>query len=86
MEVNTYSTGMLRDGIYTDGTFYSLGFTLEFRNTEDQYRIAYSYPYTYKDYQRHIVSLLEFPDVSAIRLLFKTLQARCGALTQDPAF
>ncbi|RLN65644.1 hypothetical protein BBJ28_00001811 [Nothophytophthora sp. Chile5] len=61
------SAGSSSDALPTDavpvpanlvGTYYTLTFTLEFRNTDDTYLIAHSYPYTLTMHQLHLSSIL----------------------------
>ncbi|RLN95798.1 hypothetical protein BBJ28_00012088 [Nothophytophthora sp. Chile5] len=61
------SAGSSSDALPTDavpapassvGTYYTLTFTLEFRNTDDTYLIAHSYPYTLTMHQLHLNNIL----------------------------
>lgn len=47
-------------------TYYTLSFSMEFKNPKDTYLIAYSYPYTYSDHQAYIQQLLDRPSAKDI--------------------
>ena len=47
-----------------ENNYYTLTFTIEFPNPKDTYLLAYTYPYTHRDYLRHVESILNSPGSS----------------------
>ena len=68
-----------------NGNYYSLSFTIDFSNPDDTVLIAYTYPYTTKDYHRHIQKLISSPDSKDkihVRPLCQTLSgSNCDIIT-----
>lgn len=42
----------------SQGSFYTLSFSVTFLNAGDTYRLAHAHPYTYSDHKRHLARLL----------------------------
>ena len=73
-----FANQVKREGAAGEGDdyYYTLTFTIEFKNANDTYRIAYTYPYTYQDYKLHMASLVRSPLIKFVLrrdLLCKTL-------------
>jgi hypothetical protein len=49
-----------------ESSYFTLTFTMDFANAGDTYLIAYTYPYTYSDYRRHIDGILAVPGSDAV--------------------
>lgn len=46
----------------SNGNYYTLSFTIDFKHPNDTVLIAYTYPYTTKDYRRHMEQLVSRPE------------------------
>ena len=49
-----------------EGCYFTLTFTIEFRNVNDTYLLAYTYPYTHTDYTSHVSRILHTPRIDQI--------------------
>ena len=62
-DISYYGNNFARNNAAGEGVnfYYTLTLTIEFHNPKDTVLIAYTYPYTYDDYTRHIGQILAKP-------------------------
>lgn len=65
-DISYYSNSYARNNTAGEGVncYYTLSFTVEFKNAKDTTLIAYSYPYGHSDYKAHISRILARPSAS----------------------
>lgn len=67
-DISYYTNTYQRNNTSGEGNaqYYTLSFTIEFKNPKDTVLIAYSYPYSVADYKSHIKDILSRPNAIEI--------------------